>query len=323
MRSWGLSPRQSRSTYYGSRRQNASSPLRQRVAFRSSSVENLSGRQNASATHGILNPKVRSYGVTGLPHHFSSASQFPSSDHAHGGVPLPHEGPNGHAISAQLVSSNNMSSGLVRNQMSVLGRNSSVFGRAAMTAQIHNEAGVGHYYWHHNGGFNYCHYNDAWGHCWYGWYFGQNCFWTCYYGNYWWYYNNEFDNWCYWSGDNWWWQDPYELNTVDLVEGDQYIPDQVDSDTAPGRSYVSSDGSCHVKIQGAGDDAYLVDTRHPQVYAPLLLASGVKGVKFFEPQDASPIEIMLTLADGSVQLFDDQGNPMKFESPSSGEKISG
>jgi hypothetical protein len=258
-----------------------------------------------------LSASLQAHGVTRAPHLFSNRGQIMVATRDHSMVALPHEGFGGHAIVGAAFGPHEFNNAIVRNHMNFIVHNGA-FNALAMNGMIHGEGRVGNYYWHHYNGFDYCHYNDAWGYSWFGWYVGPHYFWTRYWGNHFWIYDNGFDRWCYWSNGDWWWQNPYNLNEVYLYQNDQYVPAGVSPGYVPGRRYVSADGTCAVKIQGENNDAYLLDTRQPPVYEPFLLASGVSSVKFYEPQDASPIQIMLVMNDGSIRMFDDQGNALNF-----------
>jgi hypothetical protein len=97
------------------------------------------------------------------------------------------------------------------------------FSRGQVSAQMRSEPNRGQYYWHHGGNFDYVHYNDHWGYSWYGWYMGDSYFWTRYYGDRWWFYDDGQGRWCYWSAGAWWWQDPDDMDTVYVYEDDSYV----------------------------------------------------------------------------------------------------
>jgi hypothetical protein len=313
-------------------RHHNAAPLRNRVqSSQQHGVSHMNGNHAVShvqggasmgvrSSHVAISPALRNLGVTQAPHRFTSRSQILSTDAAHSVVEFPHAGYQGHAIVGQAVSAQHFNDPAVRNHMNFIVGANHGFGRADLALQLRGEAGIGQYYWHHNDGFDYCHYNDHWGYSWYGWYSGQNYFWTRYYGNRWWFYDNGYNRWCYWSNGYWWWQDPDNLDNEYIYQDDQYVPADMGPAPTAGRKYLSSDGSCLVKIQGDNNDAYLLDPHQPPVYEPLLLATGVTNLKFFEPKDSSPIQIMLTLSDGSVKVFDDQGNPQNFEEPAAQEE---
>jgi hypothetical protein len=176
-----------------------------------------------------------------------------------------------------------------------------------------------HYYWHNGGDYNYCHYVDNWGYHWYGWYAGGSCFWTRNYADRWWCYDDNLDRWCFWDNDHWWWQDPFHVGDLYLYQDDQYIPadsskDAVVNAVQAGTEtlYQSPDGTRSVKVMLDGGDTFLFDTAIPPSFNPIYLASQVTGVKFSDTSDGSPLQILLTLSDGSSDIFDDQGNPLNY-----------
>jgi hypothetical protein len=183
------------------------------------------------------------------------------------------------------------------------------------------ETRAGHYYWHTGDRFNYCHYVDSWGYHWYGWYAGESCFWTRYYADRWWFYDDNLDRWCFWDNGFWWWQDPFHVGDLYLYDytNDQYIPadssqDAVVSTVQAGNEtvYRSPDGTRMVKVEVNGGDSFLMDTAIPPSFNPIYLASQVTNVQFSDTSDGSPLQVMLTLSDGSSDVFDDQGNPLNY-----------
>jgi hypothetical protein len=177
---------------------------------------------------------------------------------------------------------------------------------------------AGRYYWHNGNGYNYCHYNDGYGCNWYGCYDGGNCFWSCYYGNNWWWYDQANACWDYWDNNNWWYQNPYNVNQVDVYNNGDYVPADDSQESSPAAAvdqpsadsqgvYDSADGTRQVKVTGEDKDAFLFDKANPPDFQPVYLSSGVQDVKFSNSQNGKPLQIAVVLADGSFDLFDDRG----------------
>jgi len=59
---------------------------------------------------------------------------------------------------------------------------------------------------------------------------------------------------------------------------------------------------------GDSQDAFLYDTANPPSFDPVYLASKVTQVQFSNPNNGRPLEVVLTLSDGSFDMFDGQGN---------------
>jgi hypothetical protein len=269
----------------------------------------IPGKQTAQVAG---NERLKGTGAKIPPHRFASKSQILVADRSQSSISYPKQGFNGKAVSGHAIGSKEFNDPVVRNHMALLGQGSSGFSRAQIRGEMSHENARGKYYWHHNAGFDYCHFNDSFGFSWYGWYVGDSYFWTRYYGDRWWFYDDGAGRWNYWSAGEWWWQDPNNLDVEYSYDDGSYIPVALGPAPVAGRSYLSDDGTCLIRIQGADEDAYLMDTRKPPVYEPLLLEKGVKRLKFYEPEDNGAIQIMLTLQDGSIRVYDDQGNPLNF-----------
>jgi hypothetical protein len=172
------------------------------------------------------------------------------------------------------------------------------------------------YYWHQGDGFAYCHYLDNLGYHWWGWYAGDQFFWTRYYASRWWWYDSGFDRWCFWNNGFWWWQDPYHVGDLYCYNNDSYVPCNSAEDqvvvTAPAdtneHDYTSPDGTRVVKLFTESQDAWLYDTASPAAFDPVYLASGVSGVNFSNTSNGRPLQIILSLNDGSYDMFDNYGN---------------
>lgn len=234
-------------------------------------------------------------------------------------VNLPSTGPDGQAFKAKTWK--NVNQVTVKNHM-----------RTVESTTIINQINIyntketkrNEYYWHTDNGLRYCHYNDNWGQHWYGWSIGVNFFWTRYYSNNWWWYDSAYDRWCYWHNGWWWWRDPVNVRVVYIYDNDHYTPataseeptvtapsaDNTVVEKAPGvMTYRSKDYTRMVRVVAEGHDAFLYDTAKPPAFRPVFLQTDVKEVRFSDAANGKPLQIMLTLNDGSFELFDAEGNP--------------
>ncbi len=268
-------------------------------------------------TQGYVRKKLQKLGVSVLPHYITDRRNMLDADNLHSVIRLPQKGPDHQPLSAIALTRKDLGNSMVTAQMAYL---SSGALQDSLTQASTAETRAGHYYWHTGDSFNYCHYVDSWGYHWYGWYAGDNCFWTRYYSDRWWFYDDNLDRWCFWDSGYWWWQDPDHVGDLYLYDynSDQYIPcdsseDAVVTTVQPGTAtiYSSPDGTRTVKIMGGGD-CFLFDTAIPPSFNPIYLASQVTNVQFSDNSDGSPLQIMLTLSDGSSDIFDDQGNPLNY-----------
>jgi hypothetical protein len=180
-----------------------------------------------------------------------------------------------------------------------------------------NERDPRRYYWHHEHDFDFCHYLDDSGYNWYGWYLGSHFFWTRYFNSRWWWYDTDFDRWCFWNDGFWWWQDPYHMGDIYMYNNNSYVPGNSQDDqvavAAPEKAgqstFASPDGTRTVKVVTDTQDAYLYDTSKEPSFNPVYLASGVKDVQFSDTSNGRPLQIVLKLNDNSFDIFDGQGLP--------------
>jgi hypothetical protein len=236
------------------------------------------------------------------------------TDRKHSVIIPPHMGPADHPIDAKVFAPRAMSGRVVQSHMNTI-VNSSTF-MSQINVNLAHENRANNYYWHTWNGINYCHYYDNWGYHWYGWYLGSSYFWTRWYGNNWWWYDNAYDRWCYWHDGGWWWQDPYHVNVIYVYNNGNYSPinsnpayDNPDGNPNGGQTvYQSNDGTRKVKVMGDGQDAFLYDTSNSPSFDPIYMASGVREVKFSDTSNGGPLQIMLTLGNGSFEMFDAYGN---------------
>jgi hypothetical protein len=277
------------------------------------------GTQTAAAVHhhaytaGYVRKKLQKIGVKKEPGYITDRQEIVDTDRAHSVVLPPQTGPQGTRLNAAVVSARHYNDPVVRNQMKLVAQSAM---RQRVTQYNQLETQQNHYYWHNDNGFNYCHYVDNWGYHWYGWYVGDQYFWTRNYANRWWWYDTDYNRWCFWNAGFWWWQDPDHLGDLYCYNNDAYIPtnsaeDQIvvttDASSA-GTVFTSPDGTRQVKVLSDSQDAFLYDTADPPSFAPIYLASKVTNVQF-SSNSGRPLEIVLTLGDGTFDLFDDQGNP--------------
>jgi hypothetical protein len=265
-------------------------------------------------TPGYVRKRLQNLGVSKLPPVISQRTDILDATRRESIQPSPSSGPAGRPVQAVVVPARDISSGLVRERLSVL--SDPRWGRS-WERWRGRERMPGRYYWHRwNGNLDVCLYLDTFGYQWTGWYFGGRFFWTRWYFGRWWYYDAGLDRWCFWD-DGWWWQDPYHVADLYYFDGMTYVP--VDSSLDPvvttqepadTRIYRSPDGSRLVKVMGDTGDAFLYDTEVPPSLGPVYLASKVQGVKFSEPGQTP--QILLTLSDGTVDLFDFDGHALNF-----------
>jgi hypothetical protein len=269
-------------------------------------------------TQGYVRKKIQKFGVSTLPNYITDRRNMLDADNLHSTIRFPQKGPDHQPLTAKVYGRRDLGNPMVTAQMAYI-NSGSLNDQLAQMNQTETQAG--HYYWHAGDRFNYCHYVDSWGYHWYGWYAGESCFWTRYYADRWWFYDDNLDRWCFWDNGFWWWQDPFHVGDLYLYDytNDQYIPadssqDAVVSTVQAGNEtvYRSPDGTRMVKVEVNGGDSFLMDTAIPPSFNPIYLASQVTNVQFSDTSDGTPLQVMLTLSDGSSDVFDDQGNPLNY-----------
>ncbi len=229
---------------------------------------------------------------------------------------VPRQGPDGSAFTAKAVSWAPRA-----DRMAVL-RNPALLRNVEDLTR--RETVRGRYYWHRDRGHDFCHYYDDWGFHWYGWTWGGDFHWTRYHANRWWWYDTRFDRWCWWHGGYWWWQDPVRVNVIYVYDDGRYIPsDEQYTELAPEpvsstakKMFSNQSGTRLVKVFGAARDAFLYDTNKSPAFQPVFLASGAKDVRFVDDPFGDTRQVVVTLQDNSVALFDAQGN--SYMSPDGG-----
>jgi hypothetical protein len=328
VRSNNLGARNLGSSYWGSQRQfslggrqnnfnrgTGYSFSRQNSSMNSGRL-NVGGNPGRYVASSVVPSRLSSLGVRTMPHSVLN-TQMPDVTSRSPRLAYPTTGANGAALRASAVTPRSNSS-FVQSHMSTFA------GSRVFMGQVHGfnrtENGAGHFYWHNWNGSNYCHYCDFNGCNWYGCYAGGFCFWSCYYGDNWWWYDGGYGRWCYWDNDNWWWQNPYDVNQTYMYDNGDYVsadnsqastPTGVTTNNLSQGVYDSKDGTRQVKVTGDKQDAFLFDKSNPPAFQPVYLSSGVKEVHFSNPTNGQPPRIMVVLADGSFALFDDSGQPVQ------------
>ncbi len=283
-------------------------------------IVNTSGIKATSVIHhhpyepNYVRKKLQKLGVTVEPGYITNREEVIHTDREHSIVGYPKTGVDNQPLKVAAVSYRHFNDSVVRTQMSLV---SSSDWQGKINGFNKTETDTGHYYWHKDDNFNYCHYIDNWGYHWYGWYVGSNYFWTRYFNNRWWWYDADYDRWCFWNDGFWWWQDPYHVGDLYCYDNAFYIPVNSAEDnvavTVPDstdmQTFTSPDNTRVVKVIADTQDAFLYDTANPPAFNPVYLASGVQDVLFSNSNNGRPLEMVLRLNDGSFDMFDSNGNP--------------
>jgi hypothetical protein len=267
-----------------------------------------------SYTPGYVRKKLQKIGVTSEPRYITNRAEIIHTDRQHSTIQFPQKGMDGKTLTATEVSPRRFNDPVVRDHMAQIENNA---WRTKIQGLNRSENKTGQYYWHKDSGFDYCHYVDHHGYHWYGWYAGNKFFWNRNFNGRWWWYDSDYDRWSFWNDGFWWWQDPYHVGDLYCYDNDDYIPcnsaeDQVavtGPDNSSMQTYNSPDGTRVVKVVSDTMDAFLYDTADPPAFNPVYLASGVKSIQFSNTGNGRPEEIVLTLNDGSFDMFDGQGKP--------------
>ena len=279
----------------------------------------ITGSYSAGVAHqrpndkNIVQQQLKKLGVKSEPGYITNREDVVYTDRAHSMIAYPKTGFDNHPITAMSFSPRQLNDKAVRTQMSLV---VSASWNSKIWQFDRNETMANHYYWHRDRNFNYCHYMDDWGYSWYGWYLGNRCFWTRHFNSRWWWYDTNFDRWCFWNGGFWWWQDPYHFGDLYCYNGAAYVAvnsaaDNVNvavPDNKDMRTYTSPDKTRIVKVVTDTQDAFLYDASNHPAFDPVYLASGVQDVLFSSVKNGKPLEIILKLNDGSFDMFDGDGN---------------
>jgi hypothetical protein len=189
--------------------------------------------------------------------------------------------------------------------------------------------GAGRYNWRTIGGRRYVHTYDHGLH-WYGFYAGTNFFWTCAFGDYWWWFDPIGARWDFWWGGYWWWPGPGGAVYVN-VNGDYRpsndsgvqaqppasIPPPPTATTLPseGGSWKTPDGRRSVQVTGAQGEAFLYDTTGTNPSFMKSLGQNVEKVRFSGGTGGKPAQILLDRKDGSFDLYSEDGVPAASAAP--------
>ena len=323
-----------RSSQGGSSRQNQGHGTRNSQGHSNNGAPQYHAQHNSAAVRSShsaggnarvqahFQQRVSSQGISHGPKPISNRSHILSTSRAQSVIGMPRTGFDGHAIASVSIGAHDWNKPLVRTQMNLVINDHARISAIGHLTLVENQRD--HYSWHHDSGFDYCHYYDPWGYHWYGWYLGSSYFWTRYYSDRWWFYDTAFDRWCFYNGGGWWWQDP-AAGSLYVYDDGQYVPsdggDAGDQGASPAPApaaasnpsvFRSNDDSRMVKIMGGSQDAFLYDTAIPPAFSPLYLASGAQSVKFSDTSNGKPLQIMVTLSDGTFDIFDAQGESMNF-----------
>lgn len=255
-------------------------------------------------------------GIKSAPQHIAERAEILDSDRKHSEIRFPEKDNLGKGLPRPLADPKAYNEDWVRGHMREWGQPARM---GEIQVLIQNENGRDHYYWHQDHDQRYCHYVDTWGFHWCGWYIGERCFWTRYYSDRWWFYDPVAIRWCFWNDGGWWWQDPWHVGDLYVYADGQYIPSSAAAsqnvsmvEPSNTTAYRSPDDTRLVKIMPETGDAFLYDTEIPPAFNPIYLASKVQGVKFSDTGNGQPLQIMLSLSDGTTDIFDDRGRPLNF-----------
>lgn len=206
-----------------------------------------------------------------------------------------------------------------------------IAGNRTIVRQIEHDRRVeivpNHQYWHNDG-------NQRWVHTyrggihWYGFYHGRSFYWTRYYNDRWWWYDDGFDHWVFWANNRWWWNGPGGVLYV--YENNSYYP----YDEAPvavpapialsvpaeeaennGGEWTSRDGKRMVQIHGAQNEAFLYDKTGAQPQYLAYLGKNVERVRFSGGVDGRPVKILVDFKNGDFSFFTSEGEPIDVTPP--------
>ena len=188
------------------------------------------------------------------------------------------------------------------------------------------------YYWHNSDGRRYSHYRDADDIDWYGFYFGPSFYWTRYYGDRWWWYDQGYARWVFWWNGYWWWQGPggsdyvymdnnyypYQEGSVTVLKSTTVPVAEASSIPGEGKQWTSPDLRRMVEVTGTQDAALLYDRTGANPVFMSYLGRDVAKVRFSGGVTGQPLQILLDFKDGTFALFDADG---KAEEPQSAVQV--
>ncbi len=282
------------------------------------------GKTTARAAHNrprsedVTKKRLGELGVNFEPSYITKREEVIHTDRLHSSINYPKQGLNKKAINALPFSYRHFNDSAIKSRMALI---SGLSWQKKVMDLNKSETMSNNYYWHKDRDFDYCHVIDSSGYHWYGLYAGDRFFWLRFFSNRWWWYDADFDRWCFWNNGFWWWQDPYHFGDIYLYNETDYIPCNTSEDsvlvnvpqTSGEQSYTSQDKRRTVKILSDARDAFLYDNTAPPAFNPVYLASGVKEVMFSGGGNGVPLEIILKLENNTFNMFDDRGRP--FISP--------
>ena len=202
--------------------------------------------------------------------------------------------------------------------------------------------GAGRYEWRTYGGRRYAHAFDH-GLDWFGFYIGPSFYWTCLFGDRWWWYDPALARWDFWWGGYWWWPNPAGVAYI-YVNG-AYTPyDEAEvkvepppsvgppptpvSSAAPSTSpsaagptpsgtgsWKSPDGRRMVQVTGSSAEAFLYDTSGAAPAYMRGLGENVVKVRFSGGTKGKPLQILVDRRDGSFDLYSEKGDILNSSSP--------
>ncbi|MCX5791414.1 MAG: hypothetical protein NTY45_04230 [Elusimicrobia bacterium] len=177
------------------------------------------------------------------------------------------------------------------------------------------------YYWHTLGDKRYAHFYDADGIDWYGFYFGPSFYWTRYYGNRWWWYDQGYARWVFWANGYWWWQGPggaafvymdnnyypYQEGSVTVQRSTTVAPAQTDPVPSGGKQWNSPDLSRMVQVTGPENEAFIYDKTGGKPVYLAFLGKEVDKVRFSGGVAGQPLQVLVDFKDGAYAIFDGDG----------------
>jgi hypothetical protein len=187
------------------------------------------------------------------------------------------------------------------------------------------EALPGRRYQHRFQGRRYVHYYDNRLH-WYGFPHGADLYWTAWHGDRWWWFDQRYGRWSYWSDGFWRWPSPtgnvyvyinddyrpYEDVARGPASTPQGSPPPVTTPPAKeGGEWKSPDKKRMVQVAGPRAEAFLYDlSSGAEPVFMKYLGRNIQKVRFSGGTDQKPLRILLDQEDGSFALYTRDGDLM-------------
>jgi hypothetical protein len=179
-------------------------------------------------------------------------------------------------------------------------------------------------YWHREGRSRYAHTYDHGLH-WYGFYDGPSFYWTCLYGDRWWWYDVNLGRWDFWRDGYWWWPAPggviyvyrndnyypYEESGLSVGKPEPSAPPVTAPSAGTGTTVKSPDKRRMVQIYGEEFEAFLYDTTGVKPVYLKHLGQSVDRARFLGGVDSKPLQVLLDYKDGAFALFSENGDPLE------------